>query len=209
MPGIEARWLGRPVLSLPYQLSYLGSSSSSSNNNNNNNNNYYYYYWCCCYNNFTVQIASVLFILDVLSCSPSSFKVPGDFDEGRSVSQVTFWINTFLYYVNSWDVRTESKKRSKILTKLQIGDFVLDHVEAPKKSFSPEAISGCPVLGCRRLSSDYMQAGRSILVYESVRNGTNKIVFRLYICSAFTYFGTCSTDFTSFRLHSLDWRIPS
>jgi len=44
--------------------------------------------------------------------------------------------------VNSWNVRTESKKRSKILTKLQIGDFVLDHVDVPKKSFSPGDISG-------------------------------------------------------------------
>jgi hypothetical protein len=61
--------------------------------------------------------------------------------------------------VSSWNVRTESKKRSKILTKLQIGDFVLDHVEAPKKSFLPGAISDGPVLGCRRLSSDYTQAG--------------------------------------------------
>jgi len=83
--------------------------------------------------------------------------------------------------VNSWNVRTESKKRSKGFTKLQIGDFVLDHVEAPKKSFSPGAISGGPVLKYRRLSSEYTQAGRSVRVYESLCNGTSKIVFRLYL----------------------------
>ena len=92
MPGIEARWLGRPVRSLPYQLSYLGYKSSSSSNYYYccYHHYYCYYYWYCCYNDFIVQIFIVLFILDVLSCSPSSFKVPGDFDVGRSVSQVTF-----------------------------------------------------------------------------------------------------------------------
>jgi len=64
--------------------------------------------------------------------------------------------------VNSWNVRTESKKRSNILTKLQIGDFVLDHVEVPKKSFSPGDISGILVLGCSRLSADYTHAGSSV-----------------------------------------------
>ena len=54
------------------------------------------------------------------------------------------------------------KKRSKVLTKLQIGDFVLDHVEVPNKSFSPRDISGGPVLGCRRLSSDDTQAGSNV-----------------------------------------------
>jgi len=158
MPGIGSRLLGRPVRSLPYRLNYLGS------NNNNEYYYYYYYYWCCCYNNFIVQIVLVLFILDVLSCSPSSFKEPGDFDVGRSVSQLTFGINTFLYYVNTWNVRTESKKRSQILTKLQIGDCVLDHAEVPKKSFSPGDISVGPILGCRRVSSDYTLAGHSVLV---------------------------------------------
>jgi hypothetical protein len=65
-----------------------------------------------------------------------------------------------LYYVKPeghWNGVTGSNKRLKILTQIQIGHFVVDRVDVPKKLASSVTltrdVSGGSTAGCRRLSS--------------------------------------------------------